>query len=495
MCHKLAIAWVVLLLAASPGIMSLPSASATTPGSGADSALPIPSGSVTVATGERIWYGFQYAGDDSAILIDMSAEPGGSAGFSVWTASDVRNWAAGQGEQPTGRGSEQTMSRRLASGDVEEIRLYGGDLIWSGSFRSAGVYYVVVDQAGPSPATINLKVTGTGVSAIPGPVGQAAAPPAARAPARATPVPTACIPVVPLSLTAGGAGSAPGQALALPSTDSYLLGVGQRAWYAFRYVGDGSQILIDLRATPEDSAGFAVYTPGDTGTPVGRGSPQTMSRRLTDGTVEKAELYGGDLIWSGSFRAAGVYYVAVEQTGASPSTMVLGISGSGVSGGQPVSALPGNSAPGPTCAPPAAASPAAMTLPAGGAGSAPGQALALPSAGSYLLGVGQRAWYAFRYAGDGSQILIDLRATPEDSAGFAVYTPGDLETPVGRGSPQTMSRRLTDGTVEKVELYGGDPIWSGSFGSAGVYYVAVSQAGANLSTITLGISGAGVSAP
>ena len=331
MSRKIAVAWAVLLLAGSLWTACVPSASAAAPGSGPDSALPIPSGAVTVAAGQRTWYGFQYAGDDSSILIDMSAEPGGSAGFSVWTAGDVRNWAAGQGESPTGRGSEQKMIRRLASGEVEEVRLYGGDLIWSGSFRAAGVYYVVVDQIGPSPATINLKVTGTGVSAIPGPAVPAAAPVAARAQAKVTPAAAACTPAVPLSLAAGGAGSAPGQALALPSTRSYLLPVGQVAWYVFRYAGDGSQILIDLRATPEDSAGFAVYTPGELGTPVGRGSVQTKSRRLADGTIEKVELYGGDLIWSGSFRAAGDYYVAVSQAGASPSTVTLTITGAGVS--------------------------------------------------------------------------------------------------------------------------------------------------------------------
>ncbi len=200
MLRKVATAWVVLLLAGSFWAACVPSVSAATPGTGADTALPIPSGTVTLALGQRIWYGFQYSGDGSSILIDMSAEPGGSANFGVWTAGDVRNWAAGQGEQPTGRGSEQTMTRRLAGGAVEEIKLYGGDLIWSGSFRSAGVYYVVADQAGPSPATINLKVTGSGVSAIPGPAAPTAA---VRAPAKAAPARAACTPAVALNLPAG----------------------------------------------------------------------------------------------------------------------------------------------------------------------------------------------------------------------------------------------------------------------------------------------------
>ncbi len=229
------------------------SAYAPAPGSSADSALPIPSLPTTVAVGQRIWYGFQYAGDGSPILIDMSAAPGGSANFSVWTSDNVRNWAAGQGESPVGRGSQQARG----------VRPYGDDLIWSGSFRSPGVYYVVVDQTGLVPATINLKVTGSGVSAIPGPAAQAATPTAGAAQATGVPAAAVCAPIAPPeTLAVGGPGSAPGQALPLPSESAYLLPAGQRAWYAFQYNGDGSQILIDLRATPDNSANFAVYTPG-----------------------------------------------------------------------------------------------------------------------------------------------------------------------------------------------------------------------------------------
>jgi|GEM_PF-982174 len=456
--------------------------SAPTPGSSAETALPVPSSPTTVALGQRIWYGFQYAGDDSPILIDMSAAPGGSANFAVYTPGDTAT--------PVGRGSPQTMTRRQADGTIEETLLYGGDLIWSGSFRSPGVYYVVVEQHGPTGATINLKVTGSGVSAIPG---AAAQPVVAAAPTVAV---AACTPIAPpKTLSADGPGSTPGQALPLPTEGAYLLSVGQRAWYAFQYTGDGSQILIDLRATPDKSASFAVYTPDNTRTPVGRGSQQTTTRRLPNGASEEVTLYGGDLVWSGSFRSPGAYYVAVDQRGVNPSTFWLGISGRGVSGGQTVKSLPSSFPPGPICAPLPTPAPASETLSAGGPGTTPGRALPLPTDGVYVLPVGQRAWYGFQYAGDGSQILIDLHATPDNSASFALYTPDNLETPVGRGSRQTTTRRRADGALEEVTLYGGDLIWSGSFLSPGTYYVAVDQTGPDPSTITMKVTGTGVATP
>jgi hypothetical protein len=119
--------------------------------SGPDSAMALPSGGQMLAVGQRVWYAFQYAGDGSQILVDMSAQPGGSASFAVWTPDDVRNWAQGGGEKPIGRGTDNPF--------------YNDDLVWSGNFNTAGTYYIVVDQTGGAPATINLHVTGSGVAA------------------------------------------------------------------------------------------------------------------------------------------------------------------------------------------------------------------------------------------------------------------------------------------------------------------------------------------
>jgi len=62
----------------------------------------------------------------------------------------VKQWTQGNPENPQGRGTPNTG--------------YNGDLIWSGNFNVPGTYYVVVDQTGPYTGSINLSVSGEGVS-------------------------------------------------------------------------------------------------------------------------------------------------------------------------------------------------------------------------------------------------------------------------------------------------------------------------------------------
>jgi TolB protein len=93
-----------------------------------------------------------------------------------------------------------------------------------------------------------------------------------------------------------------------------------------------------------------------------------------------------------------------------------------------------------------------------------------PSADWVPLAAGEHAWYAFDYAGDGSEIRVNLQAVPADSIDFVVWTPLQIENwgesrhlePIGCGAD--------DPFVE------GGLTWSGSFPDAGRYYVAVDQA-------------------
>ena len=151
MSRKLSIVLVLALLVSTFGVFGVASA-ASAAGTGPDNPLPVPTTAQTLSVGQRVWYGFQYAGDKSQIIVDMKATPGGSANFAVWTPSDVKNWQNTGKQTPTGRGSEN--------------KLFGGDLEWTGNFTDAGPYYIVVDQAGGSPADIALKVSGTGVSGL-----------------------------------------------------------------------------------------------------------------------------------------------------------------------------------------------------------------------------------------------------------------------------------------------------------------------------------------
>lgn len=101
------------------------------------------------------------------------------------------------------------------------------------------------------------------------------------------------------------------------------------------------------------------------------------------------------------------------------------------------------------------------------------------------LAAGQPAWYAFNYAGDGSQIVVRMGVEASNPAAFEVWTPdqlaqwarGDSVSPVGRGAAN--------------ELFGGDLIWTGNFDTQGTYYVLVTAA--SPTTYALQINGAGVS--
>jgi TolB protein len=123
-------------------------------------------------------------------------------------------------------------------------------------------------------------------------------------------------------------------------------------------------------------------------------------------------------------------------------------------------------------------------------GTGPDDAL-VPSSEWQPLNVGDSYWYAFEYAGDGSQIQVRLEVEPAESAGFQVWTPGEIErwrlgleaNPIGRGS--------VDPSAAKVL------VWSGNFNEVGIYYVVVEHAGNQPGTsyYLITISGDGVSLP
>jgi TolB protein len=105
------------------------------------------------------------------------------------------------------------------------------------------------------------------------------------------------------------------------------------------------------------------------------------------------------------------------------------------------------------------------------------------------LAPGETVWYAFQYAGDGSQIRVQLEVEPAGGAAFLVWTPeqirrwglGEEVHPIGRGSADPSA--------------GGGLLWTGSFNDAGTYYVVVEPSGSlgGTSYYLLDVSGDGVS--
>ena len=74
----------------------------------------------------------------------MAVDPKNSATFEILTPEQVRVWAAGQTYEPVGRG---------ATDDA-----FGDDLVWTGSFKTPGAYYIVVEQIGANEGGYKLSV-------------------------------------------------------------------------------------------------------------------------------------------------------------------------------------------------------------------------------------------------------------------------------------------------------------------------------------------------
>jgi len=314
------------------------------PGSGPDSALAPAKDWTSIAVGQRVWYAFKYAGDNSQITVDVAVSPSNSVAFAIWTPQNLADWA--NGENPIGRGSVNPR--------------FNNDLIWSGNFLTPGTYYVVVDQSGPAVGNYLLTIRGTGVAVTEpaaAPTVTAAAP--AKAPAaaatnavtttvKATAVPAAAAtvtatvkataPVTPVATSAPAvvtttvtAPSGIGPDTAKTVTGEWLpIALTQRTWYAFHYAGDGSQIDVELQASPAGVANFSVWTPddllswqsGNAENPVGRGSLVSTKFDITTSR------------WSGHTDKSGTYYVVVDQTGTSsiPGIHDLLASGANVGG-------------------------------------------------------------------------------------------------------------------------------------------------------------------
>ena len=328
-------------------------------------------------------------------------------------------------------------------------------------------------------------------------------------------------------------GTGPEAALTVPS-GTITIPAGGELWFAFNYIGDGSQIVVDLAGNPQSTT-FTIWTPGNVRnrslnqvvTPVGAGAVNTYTGNP-------------DQVWVGSFVAKGTFYVVVDQNALSGSTFQLKVTGSGVyDAGEPMTSAsasptptvtasateipiatwialaasmpiptwiaPATATPMPTIA---AATPATNTAPSG---SSPATARSAPS-GWITTVAGTSTWYAFQYAGDKSQIVIDMQVYPANAASFTVWTPqsfptgqlGQVAIPVGAGSPKAIPDNPNALACRPGAGFGffpcrpnlgnaNDLIWSGSFNFPGTYYVIVDQSGLP-GGYNLTITGTGVAA-
>ncbi len=306
-------------------------------------------------------------------------------------------------------------------------------------------------------------------------------------------------------LAAEAPGTGPETAFTVPA-GTVSIPAGGELWFAFSYAGDGSQIYVDMGGNFQWPGHrrfltqFTVWTPANV-------QARSMNQAVTPvgaGTVNSSTS-NPDQVWSGSFNLPATYYVVVDQNPLTSGSLQLKVAGSGVYGaGQPMpfSAAAATVAPAPNAvaAPsPAGAAPGvsapvtSTTTPGvsapvtGTAASGAGPDAAIDgSLGWVTTTPGSTTWYAFQYAGDGSQVTINLQVYPSTTASFAVWTPANLQTmqagqgvtPVGAGSANPYNAN--------------DLLWSGSFNTRGTYYVPVAQS-ATPGGYNLRITGSGVS--
>jgi hypothetical protein len=266
-----------------------------------ETAVPILGGSTLLQPGGVMWYGFQYAGDQSQIQVILNA--GGQSGlsFGVWTPDLIKQYEAGNAVNPIGLGSPNA--------DVA-----GADLFWTGNFDQPATYFFKVENDAMSPIGYTLSVNGSGVWAPAGATAMAA--PDTTGASLAPMAPSA------VAVAAPGASSE----TALPANgSSTTLNPGASAWFGFNYAGDQSQIQAILNAQGQTGLSFGVWTPdlikqyeaGQAVSPIGMGSPN-------------ADVAGADLFWTGNFDLAAKYFVLVTNNGTTPITFALQVLGSGV---------------------------------------------------------------------------------------------------------------------------------------------------------------------
>jgi hypothetical protein len=169
----------VLALLGLAGPVATPSVLAETPvdATGPDDTVAPTGEWQPLGAGESHWYAFQYQGDSSQIQVHLEVVPHRCATFDVWTPDQIRRWGQGEYVEPVGRGSQDPYAE--------------GHLVWSGSFTTAGTYYVAVQGAG-SPSSLSfylLEIDGQGVS-FPESAGTAVPTPTAQ-PATSRPEPAA----------------------------------------------------------------------------------------------------------------------------------------------------------------------------------------------------------------------------------------------------------------------------------------------------------------
>ena len=299
-------------------------------------------GWTTVEPGTTHWYTFDYdyvdeeeSSDNApkqAIATLEMATPG-SVGFVVQTMERLGPWAS-EDEDPghVGIGSPRYLGR-----DDDNDSVYSAhELVWAGSSRTSESFLIMVKGDGAYRLTIDGETVNFTQPSLDGAVAFAGTPSQSEMSDGTQTIAmtqdtsdvqseTFALTIEPAAVVAG---SNPESALA-PTVGWMTVKPGESHWYQFDYDyvhknesddNEPSRAIATLEMTNSGSVGFVVQTPDrfgpwldeddDPGV-LGVGSPLYLGTDDDNDSVYSAD----ELVWAGSARSSGTYYIIVEGDG------------------------------------------------------------------------------------------------------------------------------------------------------------------------------------
>jgi hypothetical protein len=271
------------------------------------------------------------------------------------------------------------------------------------------------------------------------------------------------------------------------------LDVGGQDWYAFTTAGadgnnDPSHVLIILRAVPNGSATFRVWTAEglkekateDPGHPVyAMGEGTRLEYKDGSQTLDR---YGGDLVWHNGFEVGGTFYVQVGQAGSQASDYKLTISGDNIS--FPASASTGAAGSSATQSASVAAAATNRAIPAEDVPGSGMNTAMVPTGQIKTVNPGEQQWYAVTLGRpvkdeDEQNLNVELVASA-GGAKFTVWTAARLNDRAASANPDRDAPPIGQGTKmiykdgsQTLERAGGNLTWSGDASYGGTFYIIV----------------------
>lgn len=314
-------------------------------GSGPNDALAPVSATQHLNVGQERWYAFHSAGADrdnnpSKVLIQLTAQPDGSAQFNIWSMERLRARAISTDPNKDAPAVGQGTKESYKDGDTTLYR-FNGALVWDGGFMEPTTYYVQVQQVGSQPSDYQLSITGDAVTfPTATPSVYLASSTTSSAAARAN------INTAPLVLPATGNQAAPAAAPAGSSLNTAVSAIsasgrlmtikpGAEQWFKISVPGTSDSdvhpyVFADLKNVSGGGANFEVWTPERLQARAISSDPNKDAPMVGAGTMETFKdgdntvaRYGGDMIWRGDAKNALTYYIVVKATGSQPAQYQL----------------------------------------------------------------------------------------------------------------------------------------------------------------------------